>query len=55
MSRGGRWLALAAMCAVVAVGLLDTTILNVASPTIRRELSTRSTLEGRSGDHDVHW
>jgi hypothetical protein len=38
MSRGARWLALAATCAAVAVVLLDTTILNVASPTIRREL-----------------
>jgi hypothetical protein len=38
MSGGAPWLALAAMCAAVAVVLLDTTILNVASPTVRREL-----------------
>jgi hypothetical protein len=53
MSRGARWLALTAICAAVAVVLLDTSMLNVASPTIGVN-STRSTLEGRSHDHDVH-
>jgi MFS family permease len=35
-----RWLALAAMAAAVAIVTLDTTILNVAIPTIRRDLHT---------------
>jgi EmrB/QacA subfamily drug resistance transporter len=35
-----RWLALAAMAAAVAIVTLDTTILNVAIPTIRRDLNT---------------
>src|SRR6266542_533854 len=34
------WLVLAAMAAAVAVVTLDTTILNVAIPTIRRDLHT---------------
>jgi len=41
------------MCAAVAVVLLDTTILNVAARSSGVN-STRSTLDGRSRDHNVH-
>ena len=41
-----RWMALTAMCAAVAIVTLDTTILNVAIPTIRRDLQTALVNEG---------